>query len=120
MYVHLLGTYDVQSVSGRAISGGLELSCTYAEESQAQSCILEICNSIITNGSCRNVIIARGSQLSDHTQPGMYTVTVVGEIEKNGEITSIKIHDNNIPLQYMIIVPPLVTTLISPGINHYH
>ena len=109
MYIHLLGTYDVQSVSSRAISGGLELSCTYAEGSQAQSCILEICNSIITNGSCRNVIIARGSQLSDHARPGMYIVTVV---ENDGEITSIRIND-------MIIVSPLVTTSISPGTNHF-
>ena len=40
-----INTYDVQSVSGtsRAIPGGLELDCTFAEGSQAQSCILTVC-----------------------------------------------------------------------------
>ena len=30
--INFLDTYDVQSVSGRAIAGGLELSCTFAED----------------------------------------------------------------------------------------
>ena len=37
-----IDTYDVQSVSGTAIAGGLELTCTFAEGSQAQHCILII------------------------------------------------------------------------------
>ena len=42
-------TYDVQSVSGRVIPGGLELSCTFAEGSQAQSCIITL-HRIVENG----------------------------------------------------------------------
>ena len=38
-----IATYDVQSVSGRAISGGLNLSCMFAEGLQAQICILTVC-----------------------------------------------------------------------------
>ena len=85
-------TYDVQSVSGRALSGGLELSCTFAEGSQAQSCILTVCR--IENAvedSCMNTTISRedhhsGIQLVG-LQHGLYVLRKVAEVERDSQVT---------------------------------
>ena len=85
-------TYDVQSVSDRAIPGGLELDCTFAEGSQAQSCILTVCR--LENGMeeyCMNLTIIRenlqqSGQLTG-LQPGLYTVKNVAEVENDGSVT---------------------------------
>ena len=56
-----IDTYDVQSVSGIVIPGGLKLSCTFAEGLQAQSCILTIYR-ILENGMeifIKNMTIGR-------------------------------------------------------------
>ena len=88
----LTDTYDVQSVSGTAIVGGLELNCTFAEGSQAQSCILSVCRiekGIL--GSCTSIIIGRDNpqtagQISN-LLPGLYAVRKVAEVESDGQIT---------------------------------
>ena len=85
-------TYDVQSVSGRALPGGLELSCTFAEGSQAQSCILTICR--IENAmevSCMNATIGREDRQSGiqllGLQRGLYVLRKVAEVERDGQLT---------------------------------
>ena len=90
-----IDTYDVQSVSGRAIPGGLELDCTFAEGSQAQSCILTVCR--LENGMeeyCMNLTIVRenlqqSKQLTG-LQPGLYTIKNVTEVESDGSMTLLR------------------------------
>ena len=90
-----IDTYDVQSVSGRAIPGGLELDCTFAEGSQAQSCILTVCR--LENGMeeyCMNLTIVRenlqqSGQLTG-LQPGLYAVKNVTEVESDGSVTLLR------------------------------
>ena len=112
----ILGTYDVQSVSGSATAEGRELNCTYAEGSQAQGCILMICNSSL----CINATIPRDSQSKfieqvNELQFGDYAITAVAEIEEDGEVTSLRTRD---ALELMIAFPPLeviTTESIQPG-----
>ena len=100
-------TYDVQSVSGRAIPGGLELDCTFAEGSQAQSCILTVCR--LENGMeeyCMNLTIIRknlqqSKQLTG-LQPGLYTVKNVTEVESDGSVTLLR---RTVALQLTITEP---------------
>ena len=114
--MYILGTYDVQSVSGSATVEGRELNCIYAEGSQAQGCVLLICNSSL----CINVTIPRDSQSNfieqvNQLRLGDYTVTAVAEIEEDGEITSLRTRD---ALELMINFPPLelvTTESIPPG-----
>ena len=104
-------TYDVQSVSGRAIPGGLELDCTFAEGSQAQSCILTVCR--LENGMeeyCMNLTIDRenlqqSGQLTG-LQPGLYAVKNVTEVESDGSVTLLR---RIIDLQLTITEPPPTT-----------
>ena len=110
-------TYDVQSVSGTAITGGLELSCTFAEGSLAQSCILTVCrreNSM--EESCNNITIRRvdpqtSGQVSN-LQPGVYIVKRVAEVESDGQVTILRRED---VLEIRITEPPPVTTSTTPG-----
>ena len=107
----VLGTYDVQSVSGSVTAEGRELNCIYAEGSQAQGCILMICNSSL----CINVTIPRDSRSSsieqvNQLQLGDYTITAVAEIEEDGEVTSLRKRD---ALELMITFPPL--EIITPS-----
>ena len=82
-------------MSGRAIPGGLELNCTFAEGSQAQSCILTVCR--LENGMeeyCMNLTIVRenlqqSGQLTG-LQPGLYTVKNVTEVESDGSMTFLR------------------------------
>ena len=114
--MYILGTYDVQSVSGLATAEGRELNCIYVEGSQAQGCILMICNSSL----CINATIPRDSQSKfieqvDQLRFGNYSVTAVAEIEEDGKATSLRTRD---ALELMITFPPLeviTTESIQPG-----
>ena len=103
-------TYDVQSVSGRAIPGGLNLSCTFVEGSQAQSCILTVCIDGTRPEICRSINVSREDpQTSGHLiglEPGLYTVREVAEIESDGQVT-VHIRRDVLKLQ---ITKPLSTT----------
>ena len=93
-------------MSGSATPVARELSCTYADGSQVQGCIVMICN-IIPVAPCPNVTITRDSQSNEQVNnlpPGMYTVTAVAEIEEDGKVTSLRTRD---ALELMIIFSPL-------------
>ena len=102
-------------MSGRALPGGLELDCTFAKGSQAQSCILTVCR--LENGMeeyCMNLTIVRenlqqSGQLTG-LQPGLYTVKNVTEVESDGSMT---LHRRTDKLQSPIIEPP-PTTVTAP------
>ena len=95
------------------MTGGVELSCTFADGSQAQSCILTICK--MENGfegSCWNITISRaestkGQQVAN-LQPGLYTIIKVAEVESNGQLT---IHKKINILELRVIEPPPSTTI---------
>ena len=100
-------------MSGRAIAGGLELSCSFAEGSQAQSCIVRVCR--LENGMeeyCRNLTINRDPERLQESgqvtglQPGFYTLRNVIEVENDGSMT---IHGRTDILQ-LNITEPLSTT----------
>ena len=78
-------------MSGRTIPGGLNLSCTFAEGSQAQSCILTVCTDSTEPEICRSINVSRRDpQTSGHLiglEPGLYTVREVAEIESDGQVT---------------------------------
>ena len=111
LLIQNIDTYDVQSVSGRAIAGGLELNCTFADGSQAQSCILTVCRLVQENGMeeyCRNLTINRESPRQSGKlaglQPGFYVVRNVIEVESDGSMT---IHGRiDVLLQLNITEPP--------------
>ena len=100
-------------VNGTVLTGGVEVSCTFADGSQAQSCILTICR--MENGfeeSCWNITISRaestkGQQVAN-LQPGVYTITKVAEVESNGQLT---IHRKRNILELRVIEPPPLTTI---------
>ena len=117
------GTYDVQSVSGRAIADGLELSCTFAEGSQAQSCILLICSKETGfEGSCVTTTIFRNPHDSllmsigqiTSLQPGLYLIRALAEVERDGELTSLR-RKTELELELLIYPPPQITTSITSG-----
>ena len=79
-------------MSGIVLPGGLELSCTFGEGSQSQSCILTVCRT--ENGItefCKNITINREENIEsgqiNNLQPGLYTVREVAEVENNGQLT---------------------------------
>ena len=115
-------TYDVQSVRGRTIPGGLELSCTFAEGSQVQSCILTIYR-IHKNGMeilIANVSIGRekpqASGQVSNLRLGEYVVREVAEVESDGEVT---IHRRRDVLKLVLTEPATaitsVSTMSTPG-----
>ena len=92
------GTYDVQSVSITATpeTGVLELGCIFGEGSQAQSCILTICrkeNNNIIEPSCMNVHIDRNilTEMIKNLSSGLYTIIEVAEVERDGNVTILRI-----------------------------
>ena len=110
-----IDTYDVQSVSGIAIPGGLELNCTFAERSQAQSCILTIYRTISLENSME-IFIANITISREHPQTsgrvsnlelGQYVVREVAEVESNGKVT---IHRRRDVLSLIITEPAPTTT----------
>ena len=100
-------------MNGTVLTGCLELTCTFAEGSQAQSCILTICK--IENGiedSCMNISINRAEstegQRLQNLQPGLYTIREVAEIESNGQLT---VHKKHNVLELRVTEPPPSTTI---------
>ena len=92
-------------MSGRAIAGGLELSCIFAEGSQARSCILSIYR-ILEIGTDRfvvNVSISREDSRSSgqvvNLELGEYVIREVAEVESNGQVT---IHNRRDILKLMV------------------
>ena len=83
------GTSNIQSISGSVIGEGLELSCTFANRSQTQSCILSVCRleNVNHRGSCINVTIPRdnhsltSSEQLTNLSPGQYVVSLVGQMD---------------------------------------
>ena len=111
-------------MSGRAIPGGLELDCTFAEGSQAQSCILTVCR--LENGMeeyCVNLIINRenlqqSGQLTG-LQPGLYAVKNVTKVESDGSVTLLR---RTVELQLNITEPSPTTAPIGAipgGLSNY-
>ena len=109
-------------MNGSAIAGGLELSCTFADGSQAQSCILTVCkmeNDIIAEGSCMNTTITRDLQSLTSSgqvtnlQPGLYTISEVAEAESDDVVTILRSAGQ--VLRLMITEPPPTTTSTTPG-----
>ena len=104
MFKFYTDTYDVQSVSGTAIPGGLKLNCTFAEGSRAQSCIITLCR--IENGMevfCMNVTISREDSAQTfviNLQPGLYSVKEVAEVESDDQVTVIE--RKFLQLEYLI------------------
>ena len=94
-YHFCIDTYDVQSVNGIAIAGGLELSCTFAEGSQAQSCILTIYRRMSLENAMEiftaNITISRENPQTSgrvsNLELGEYVVREVAEVESDGQVT---------------------------------
>ena len=108
----MTGTYDVQAVSIDSIPGGLELSCTFANGSQARSCVLTVCrveNEVIDEGSCVNATIIRNENTATKMvdQLGEYRIREIAEIESDGEMTTVKIIDS--PQPAIATILPAIT-----------
>ena len=105
-------------MSGIAIPGGLELDCTFAEGSQAQSCIITLCR--IENGMeefCMSVTISRedsAQNLIINLQPGLYSIKEVAEVESDDQVTVIERKFVTRQLEYLI-TESLQTTTSMPG-----
>ena len=115
--LYCTGTYDVQAVSIESIPGGLELSCTFASGSQARSCVLTVCrveNEVIDEGSCVNITITRNENTATKMvdQLGEYRIREIAEIERDGEMTTVRIIDSLQPA----IVTVLPTTTSEKGL----
>ena len=123
-YHFCIDTYDVQSVSGIAIAGGLELSCMFAEGSQAQSCTLTIYKTMsLENGMemfTVNITISRENPQTSgrvsNLELGEYVVREVAEVETDGQVTTHKRRD---VLKLVITQPSPATTsksiMLTPG-----
>ena len=108
-------------MSDRAIPGGLELDCPFAEGSRAQSCILTVCR--LENGMeeyCMILTIVRESHQQSGQltglQPGLYIVKNVTEVESDGSVTLLR---RTVVLQLTITEPPptiLPTKTISSSL----
>ena len=86
----------MKSVNITAIPGGLELSCTFVNGSQAQSCLLTVCR-VEDGSSCtQNTTITRNggsltfTKLVTNVPSGMYTIRQVAEVERDGEVTVVR------------------------------
>ena len=81
-------------MSGRAIPGGLELDCIFADGSQAQSCTLTI-SRLLEGGMDRFVVNVSISRVNSHSSGqvlnldlGEYVVREVAEVESDGQVTT--------------------------------
>ena len=121
-YEICIDTYDVQSVSGTAIPGRVELSCTFVEGSQVKNCILTIYRTL-QNGVeifIANVTITREnpqtSRCVSNLELGEYVIRQVTEVESDGQVT---IHRRRYVLSLMITEPAPTTTsestMLTPG-----
>ena len=106
-------------MSGAARVGGLELNCTLAEGSQAQSCILNVCrieNGVL--GSCTNILtIGRDDPQTagriSNLPPGLYAVREVAEVESDGQITILE-RKNILELRIPDTIPSITQGLHIP------
>ena len=109
-------------MSGRAIAGGLELSCTFAEGSQAQSCIMTLYR-ILENGMdgfIMNVLISRVNPQTNrrvlNLDLGEYFVRDVAEVESDGQVT---FHNQRYNLLLLVTKTASATTsestVLTPG-----
>ena len=125
------GTYDVQSVNISAIPGGLELSCTFVNGSQAQSCLLTVCRVEDDNaveGLCisitiRNTYMFTSTKQINNLQLGKYTITHV-TTTSGGEVNTVRGIELDV-LQVRItdlVTSPSMATMSSstPGYNDYY
>ena len=108
--ISVIDTYDVQLVNGTVLpqDGGVELSCTFAEGSRAQSCILSICRmEDDIEEPCRNITINREentvNQQIINLQPGLYIIGEVAEVESDGQLT---VHRKKNVLELRVNEPP--------------
>ena len=105
---------------GSALADGLELSCIFAEGSQAQSCILKVCrvkNGTVVHVPCKNITISREDQAQPNgqltnLQPGVYVVREVAEVESDGQVT---IHRTKDVLELVITESQPSATFTTPG-----
>ena len=120
-----MDTYDVQSVSGRAIPGGLELDCTFAERSQAQGCILTI-SRILEGGMDRFVVNVSITRVNSHSSGrvlnldlGEYIIIKVAEVESDGQVTT---HNRrNVLILLITELAPITTSelMLIPGCSFF-
>ena len=107
-------------MSGRAIADGLELSCTFAEGSQAQNCILTIYRTLENGMELFISIIRENPQTSGRVLNlgvGEYVVREMAEVESDGQITIHRRRHNMLKL--LVTEPaPFITsdsTMLTPG-----
>ena len=115
----VIDTYDVQLVNGTVLpqDGGVELSCTFAEGSRAQSCILSVCR---MEGDieepCRNITINREENTVNQQiislEPGLYIIREVAEVESDGQLT---VHREKNVLELRVNEPPHLGLHIFTG-----
>ena len=81
-------------MSGRAIPGGLELNCTFADGSRAQSCTLTI-SRILESGMDRFIVNVSITRVNSHSSVqvlnldlGEYVIREVAEVESDGQVTT--------------------------------
>ena len=99
--------------------GGVELSCTFAEGSRAQSCILSVC--IMEDDieePCMNITINREENTTNqqiiNLQPGLYIIREVAEVESDGQLT---VHRKKNVLELRVNEPPHLGLYIH---NYHH
>ena len=109
-------------MSGRAIPGGIELSCTFAEGSQAQTCIITLYRTVENDMEIfiMNISISRENpQISgrvSNLELGLYIIREVAEVESDGQVT---IHNRRNVLEFSVTEPAPITTsdptILTPG-----
>ena len=102
---------------GRAIVGGLELSCIFAEGSQAQSCTLSIyrildigMDKFIVNVSINRENLRSSGQVLN-LELGEYVIREVAEVESDGQVT---IHKRTDIIKLTVTLAPPATTIRTP------
>ena len=113
-------------MSGRAIAGGLELSCTFAEGSQAQSCVLSIYRILENNGDrfITNISISRENPqaigILANLDLGDYVVRDIAEVERDGQMTiHIRIDELELSVIESAPVTTSASTMLTPGVFIY-
>lgn len=90
------GTYDVQAVTISQQDQGLQINCSYAENSLAQGCQVTVCLRSIEEevdfSTCWNFTSQRTSAAGSLpiTEMGTYVITNVADIEDDGSISIIE------------------------------
>ena len=122
--ITVIDTYDVQLVNGTILpqDGGVELSCTFAEGSHAQSCILSICRmEDDIEEPCMNITINREENTVNgqiiNLQPGLYIIREVAEVESDGQLT---FHRKKNVLELRVNEPPHLGLYIHKYHHNYY